>query len=318
MENPFQYLVGSRPHFRPVFKFLSQTNFDRLFKVGSVRIPRIEEFRKYTYGGLTFDPREGQATIQGGDKTAEVDVGHYHGYCVTRHFWSESFEWALDEPKEACALILNWEEFVRKVDLHLATLGFKIIGQGPCAYFGNRDRIITEPEVSRALSEDPRRVALLKPAEYSRQLEVRALWEHDDAGAEDDFEIPELIPLCLPVWFPELTLHRTTYLANPNLPIGCRFLIRGSSGPYPEFEIGFPRDIRSFIAYVDEDGRNRIGILEHRNVMRNATFSNASVGVTFGGGPPIVLTQLLEDVAGIEFFIPESVKSVIGRALQSA
>jgi hypothetical protein len=301
MTMPFNEEENGVTWYYPSFKFLSYEHASKLIAKGSIRIPPIHEFRA-NYGGLIQDAREGLLTITD-TPPVEIDLGHYHCYCMTQHLLSDSFEWALREGKETAVMLIDTETVIYRINRHIANHGYTFLNASPCGYVAQHDRIFTPQDCSPDIVKNPLMVAFLKPNSYIAQREVRAIWEKNNATT-DIFEIPDIAEFCFPVMFH--AVEKRAYLQNPRHPIGIRVGIRSrlaTNGPYPEYVLPSPSEVFTPILAQEPTGVS-FGIWMTNNSVTGMRISNAPVGVTFMGRKALLLSVPLGELVFLELFTP--------------
>lgn len=207
MPSGFRSKIDDQEFIFPVFKFLSHEHAQKLLNNGNVHLPTLHEFRdKSVYKGKILDTEEGKIQLinyygsyeglaKDANGTLPLFFPPYHKisafqtkfqqhlqfsniliYCVTRFLFSDSLKWAVEEKKDTCVLITDFEKFLSLLSSILEDVRFHSVGE--CNYLG---RIIEEKNpgaqsLTNYFLANNHQIAYLKPKEYKEQREIRAIW----------------------------------------------------------------------------------------------------------------------------------------------
>jgi hypothetical protein len=301
----------------PVFKFLPKKFAVPLLEAGQICIPTMYEFRNDSnYKGKILDRNEGKVWLH--DKilldfneniSTKLQTGKLlecqdcYVYCTTGFVLSDSIRFAVEEEKDSCVLIKNFEIFCSEISDAIPEISF--YASGKCDYTG-RHKVVTNStpnSIIDILNGDKRRVAFVKPRNYSNQMEVRAIWQprHSKFPLQKIIrEIPRITSNLINLDYSKIDVN-ALQSADSSYRLGA-LIHKNDGSPSAIYELEKPYEIFSPIIYQKSNSGWMLGFHYKggSSTIKSGTFRNGEIGAVLFGRDLIVCSVRIENVKSIE------------------
>jgi hypothetical protein len=279
----------------PIFKFQKREHAELMFE-NKLRISNIKDFRDSEFHkGQILDIGEGTATLKRHEDTTNIAIDNKFIFCSTSHFLSDSLFWAIKEKKECCVMILDPEEFYKRIsDAYKTSLVFDY--GGVCRYVPSRTFSIDQSHTLN-LGASTTEICTMKTLDYSTQMEHRGIWSplflQNDNARYLDIEA-NVADLLIRMEFSKLseaefhagkTVTMTTHLKN---------------GSKSRFTLHHPHAIHSPVI-IEHDGLEMLAFKLLGNSLSGATVSGAHTGMIINGLGSFGCANVIADIELIEF-----------------
>ncbi|KAA8706083.1 hypothetical protein [Pseudomonas proteolytica] len=279
----------------PIFKFQEKKHADLMFE-NKLRISNIKDFRDSKYHkGQILDIGEGTAALKRHADTTNITIDNKFIFCSTSHFLSDSLFWAIRENKECCVMILDPEEFYKRItDAYQTNLVFDY--GGTCKYVPSRTFSI-DAHHTMNIGASTTEICTMKPLDYSTQMEHRAIWSPISLPNSDarylDIEA-NVADLLIRMEFGKLsesefhagkTVTMTTHLKNGSKSI---------------FTLNHPHAIHSPVI-IEHNGLEMLAFKLLGNSLSGATVSGAHTGMIINELGSFGCANIIADIELIEF-----------------
>lgn len=279
----------------PIFKFQKREHAEFMFE-NKLRISNVKDFRDSEFHkGQILDTEEGMVTLKKHEDNTNIAVDNKFIFCSTSHFLSDSLFWAIREEKECCVMILDPEEFYKRItDAYQTNLIFEYGGM--CTYVPSRTLSI-EPHHTMNIAAFSTEICTMKTSNYSSQMEHRAIWSPTSLPNSNtrylDIEA-NVADLLIRMEFSKL--NETEFHAGKTVTMTTHL----KNGKKSIFTLQHPHAIHSPVI-IEHDGLEMLAFKLLGSSFSGATASGAHTGMIINELGSFGCANIIADIELIEF-----------------